>query len=70
MRAKLREEECAGLDLRAFYFGMVDAYDLVVPVRENTGFSAITQERSRIDTQFRKDTLQGGITEQLHHIDL
>jgi hypothetical protein len=70
MRAKLAEEDRAGLDRRAVRFGVVDACDLLVPVREHAGFPAIAEERARIDTQFSEDAEQGRITEQLHRIDV
>jgi hypothetical protein len=70
MRAKLAEEDRAGLDRCAIRFGVVDAYDLLVPVRKHASFPTIAQERNRIDTQFLKDAQQGRITEQVHRIDV
>jgi hypothetical protein len=55
MRAKLAEEGRTGIDRRAIHFGVVDAYDLLVPVREHAGFPTVAEERPRSDTQFPKD---------------
>jgi hypothetical protein len=70
MRAKLAEEDRAGLDRRAVRFGVVDAYDLLVAVREHAGLSPVTQEGTRIDTQFPKDAQQGRITKQVHRFEV
>ena len=70
MRAKLAEEGRAGLDRCAVRFGVVDAYDLLVPVREHASFPAVAKERTRVDTQFLENAQQGRITEQVHRIDV
>jgi hypothetical protein len=70
MRAKLTEQDRAGLDRRAVRFGVVDAYDLLVPVREHAGFPTVAKELTRVDTQFLKNAQQGRITEQVHRINV
>ena len=70
VRTKLAQEHRAGLDRRAVRFGVVNAHDLLVTVREHTRFPAVAHERSGIEAQFRKDAQQGGITEQVHRIDV
>jgi hypothetical protein len=70
MRAKLAEEGRAGLDRCSVRFGVVDACDLLVPVREHAGFPTVAEERTRIDAQLLEDTQQRRITEQVHRIDV
>ena len=70
MRAKLAEQDRAGLDRSAVRFGVVDAYDLLVPVREHAGFPTIAKKLTRIDPQFLKNAQQGRITEQVHRLNL
>jgi 3-oxoadipate enol-lactonase len=45
MRAKLAEQERAGLDRCAVRFSAVDAYDLLLPMRKHAGLSSVTRER-------------------------
>jgi hypothetical protein len=70
MRAKLAQEDRAGFDGRAVRFGVMDAYDLLIPVREHAGLPTVTEKRTGIDTQFPKDAQQGRVAEQFHRIDV
>ena len=70
MRVELAEEGRAGINRSAICFGVVDAYDLVAPVREHAGFSTEAQERRRIDPQLPEHAQQGRITEQVHRVDV
>ena len=55
MSLKLVEEGRAALDGRALCFGVVNADDLLVRVREHAGFPPVTKQRPGMNAQFPKD---------------